>query len=141
MTAELTLFTVEEANRVASEIRSELKRLRDLKREFDGIEKRASVLELAAAGASPGNPDALELANLQLRRQSLGERIGRGIRAIQARGCLLKDLDRGLVDFYSLSGDRLIFLCWQLSEPEVSHWHTLEGGFGSRQPLHRSEAE
>ena len=57
------------------------------------------------------------------------------------RGCVLKDLDRGLLDFYALSGDRLIFLCWQLGESEIAHWHTLEGGFAGRQPLDRSELE
>ncbi len=141
MGVELTLFTVDEANRLATELRPELTRIRELKAEYERLERRAAVLELAVAGTDPANPDAIELQNLQLHRRSLGERIGRGIRAVQTRGCLVKDLDRGLVDFYSLSGDRLIFLCWQLSEAEVSHWHTLDGGFGGRQPLHRSETE
>ena len=62
-----------------------------------------------------------------------------GIEGIQRRGCLVKDIARGLVDFYSLSGDRLIFLCWQLGERAVDHWHTLEGGFAGRQPLDSTE--
>ena len=60
---------------------------------------------------------------------------------MQARGCVVKDLDRGLVDFYSLAGDKLIFLCWHAGEPEVGHWHPIEGGFTSRQPLDRTERE
>jgi hypothetical protein len=63
------------------------------------------------------------------------------VRAIHERGALVKDLERGLLDFYALSGDRLIFLCWQLDEPEISHWHTLEGGFSSRQPLNRTQRD
>ena len=50
-------------------------------------------------------------------------------------------LDRGLVDFYSLMGDRLVFLCWQVSEPEVSHWHTLEDGFAGRQQIKEAGLE
>jgi hypothetical protein len=54
---------------------------------------------------------------------------------------MVKDIDRGLVDFYALSGDRLILLCWHLGEAEVSHWHSLEGGFASRQPLNHTELD
>ena len=71
----------------------------------------------------------------------LGDQIAQGITAIHRRGVVVKDLDRGLLDFYALAGDRLIFLCWQLGEAEVSHWHTLEGGFTGRQPIQRSELE
>jgi len=60
---------------------------------------------------------------------------------VHRRGVLVKDLERGLVDFYALSGDRLIFLCWHLGEAEVSHWHTLEGGFSTRQPLNHTELD
>jgi hypothetical protein len=141
VSVEVTLFTVDEANRVAAEIRPELERLVEMKREFDRIESRAAVLDLASHGAAPGNPDAAELERLRSTREALGERIGRAIRALQGRGCLVKDLDRGLVDFYSLHGDRLIFLCWQLAETEVAHWHTLEAGFAGRQPIQASEAE
>jgi len=137
----LTLYSVDEANKMAAEVRPELERLGRIKREFDQIQVRIEVLSIAVAGASDDNPDAVELRALTERRGQLAHEIAMGVEAIQRRGCLVKDLDRGLVDFYTLSGDRLIFLCWQLSEPEVSHWHTLEGGFTSRLPLDRSERD
>ncbi|HEY6865663.1 MAG TPA: DUF2203 domain-containing protein [Candidatus Eisenbacteria bacterium] len=137
----ITLFTVDEANQLLKWLRPTLERLVELKREFDRIQRQVDVLGLAASGASPRNPDALALAGLERRRLELGEELGRGVQAVHRRGVVLKDLDRGLVDFYTVSGDRLIFLCWQLSEPEVAHWHTLEGGFAGRLPLDRSELE
>ena len=137
----LTLFGVEEANRMASEIRPSLERLVQSKREFDRLQRRVEVLSLAAAGASPDNPDARELRQIVQRLNHLGEQMRKGILAIEHRGPLVKDLERGLVDFYTIAGDRLVFLCWQLGESEVAHWHTLEGGFANRQALHRSEQE
>jgi hypothetical protein len=141
MTVRITLFRVEEANKLAAEIRPALEELVKLKGEFDGVQKQVDVLTLAAAGASESNPDAVALAALDARRKTMGETLGRGVQALHRKGCVLKDLDRGLVDFYAVAGDRLVFLCWQLGEPEVAHWHTLEGGFSTRQPLNRSELE
>ena len=137
----ITLFTVEEANRVASELKPMLQSLVEAKREFDALEGRSDVLSLTLLGASHDNPDAGELRDAQERRTRLAERLTQGVQAIQRRGCLVKDLDRGLLDFYSLSGDRLIFLCWRLGENEVAHWHALEDGFEGRQRLDRSERE
>jgi hypothetical protein len=30
---------------------------------------------------------------------------------------------------------REVYLCWELGEDEVTHWHELEGGYGGREPL------
>ena len=137
----LTLFSIEEANRLTKELTPELERLVGLQRELDGLETRAAALSLAVAGADAENPDAIDLVKLNQRRAVLGRQIAEGVRSIHERGAVVKDLQQGLIDFYALSGDRLIFLCWRLGESEVAHWHTLEGGFASRQPLHRIEPD
>ena len=137
----IELFTVEEANKLAAEIRPRLERLVMKKREFGRLETRMGILLVATSGAAPGNPDTLELRSLEEKRRRLGESIGKGVQELHAKGVVLKDLDRGLVDFYSLMGDRLVFLCWQVSEPEVSHWHSLEDGFAGRQQIKEAGLE
>jgi len=135
----ITLFTVQEANRLVVEIKPLLERLIERKRAFNQVQAAVDVLTLAVAGASPGNPDVLRRRQLLERRQELGDRLKDAMAEVQGRGCVVKDLDRGLVDFYAVAGDRLIFLCWQLGETEVGHWHSLEGGFAARQPLNRTQ--
>jgi len=137
----LTLFSLDEGNKLAKELTPELERLIMVHRELERLETRIAALTLAVAGAAPDNPDAQDLAKLSERRTVLGRQIGNGVRAIHERGPVVKDLNQGLVDFYALSGDRLIFLCWRVGEPEVANWHTLEGGFATRQPLHRIEPD
>jgi hypothetical protein len=137
----LTLFSLDEANALAAALRPEVERLVAMHGELTRIETEISALTLAVAGADPGNPDALQLAKQSERRTVLSRQIGAGVHAIHERGALVKDLERGLLDFYALSGDRLIFLCWQLDEPEITHWHSLEGGFSSRQPLNRTQRD
>lgn len=124
-----------------AELRPVLERLRGQKREFDRLETRIDVLLVATAGAAPENADAIELRQCADKRRRLGEAIGRAVTALHEKGVLVKDLDEGLCDFYTLQGDRLVFLCWKLGEAEVAHWHTLEGGFAARKPLKNAEHE
>jgi len=131
----LTLFTRDEATRTVEDIRRDFQAAVQARRELRRVQRRLEVLELAMAGASPENPDAREQRVLAARRTALVERIRAAVERVQRPGCVIKDLDQGLVDFYSLDGDRLIFLCWRLGEAEVAHWHTLDGGFATRKPL------
>jgi hypothetical protein len=140
-TVRITLFNVDEANRALVEIRPALEKLRGRKREFDRLDTRMGVLQVATAGADPGNADALELGGVTDKRRRLGEAIARELAQLQERGVVVKDLDQGLCDFYTLSGDRLVFLCWRLGEPEVAHWHSLGDGFAGRRPLKNAERE
>ena len=48
---------------------------------------------------------------------------------------MIKDIDRGLIDFPAIIDDREVFLCWELGEDEVAYWHDLEAGYGGREPL------
>ena len=137
----ITLFSAEQATRMARELTPELVRLVRLRRYAARVERQLEVMSLALAGASADNPDASEMRTLVERRQELAAQARDGLRLIHDRGCIVKDLDRGLIDFYALAGDRLVFLCWQLGEKEVSHWHTLAGGFSARQSLDKSPLE
>lgn len=137
----ITLFTPEEANRLLGQIRPGLEQLRGRKCEFDRLDTRIGVLQIATAGADPGNADTLELRRLAEKRAHLGEAMARELAELQELGVVVKDLEQGLCDFYALAGDRLVFLCWRLDEPEVAHWHSLEGGFAGRKPLKNAERE
>jgi hypothetical protein len=50
-------------------------------------------------------------------------------------GCIVKDLDEGLVDFpYKLNG-RSAFLCWKNGEKHIAHWHEFDAGYEERKPI------
>ena len=137
----ITLYTVEKANKTILELTPRLEALVEMRAEMRRIDTRLEVMSLALAGASPDNPDAAESRQITMERQELVTKLREGLGAIQARGCIVKDLDQGLLDFYSLMGDRLVFLCWKLGEAEIAHWHTLDGGYATRRPLDRSSTE
>ncbi|MCB9422578.1 MAG: DUF2203 domain-containing protein [Ardenticatenaceae bacterium] len=54
---------------------------------------------------------------------------------IQAFGCLVKDLNGGLLDFLSERDGRDVYLCWRYGEPAISFYHELHTGFNGRRPV------
>ena len=50
-------------------------------------------------------------------------------------GCIIRDLELGLVDFYTMAGGRIVCLCWRRGEPKIEHWHPVDEGFSGRRPL------
>ncbi len=56
-------------------------------------------------------------------------------------GCMVKDLKKGLVDFYSKKGNSDIFLCWKIGEKGIKYWHDPRTGFTNRLPVEILKAE
>ncbi len=57
------------------------------------------------------------------------------VNEIQALGCIVKDIDSGLVDFYYDKDGELVFLCWKYGEEKINHWHPVNEGFKSRREI------
>jgi hypothetical protein len=119
-------FTAGEANAMLPTLEPLLERLRAAKSELTDEELHDALGEAAPAngGGDPGRK--VGVAFLEVRRLLL---------ALADAGVVVKDIDRGLVDFPALRDGREVFLCWQLGEDEVAHWHELETGYGGRRPL------
>ena len=61
--------------------------------------------------------------------------VNRLVNHLTSRGCVLKGLEQGLVDFPAMREGREVFLCWKNPEQAVTHWHDLDTGFAGRQKL------
>lgn len=78
--------------------------------------------------------NAYYFSKVSEREETLQELI-RKISEIQATGCVVKDIESGLVDFYYDNRGELVLLCWKYGEDKINHWHTLDGGFKSRKEI------
>jgi hypothetical protein len=63
---------------------------------------------------------------------------------LSGMGVLVQDFKRGLVDFPARRDGRPVFLCWQIGEETLDHWHPASGsevappctsGRGGRRPV------
>jgi len=61
--------------------------------------------------------------------------IVRLIHRIESFGCIVKDIDLGLLDFPSRREDAPVYLCWKAGEKEVAFWHSPDEGFRERKPI------
>ena len=119
-------YTVAEANAALGWVRERLDRLRAARDGLSDEEAREALGEAAPqnGGGEPGR--VVSEAFVQL-RDALHE--------LQAVQVVLRDLERGLVDFPAIRDGREIYLCWEEGEDEIGWWHDPESGYAGRQPL------
>ena len=130
------LFTVDQAHALLPSLEQALSEMAAFRSELRSLRKDIEVLSLIAASAGgDANPDAAELKDKRRRYRSVAAEIERIGGSFEDLGCLIKHPDEGLVDFYALRGDRLVFLCWKVGEKSVSHWHPISGNFAARRRL------
>ncbi len=132
---EFRIFTVEEAERTLPLVQ---RIVRDLLEEYPRWRTAVAHYEVLSGGARADWGETPELLDSRNAITSLAERINDCLGELSAIGCVFKGFDAGLVDFYSLREDRLVFLCWRLGEPGVEYWHEIDSGVSGRQPLHPS---
>lgn len=127
-------FTVQEASQALATVRPLAEKLVAHRRAL--LETQAQRAELGGRIAGNGGAlDAHRLAGLEARTNREAAALARCMARLQALGVLVKDLDRGLVDFPALRGGEEVLLCWQVGEEEIAYWHGLEEGFAGRRPL------
>ena len=121
-------FTLDQANALLPTVGAILRRLRSARNELaaGGFDTDLALSAEATGGAWPGRERAAAALVITL-----------GFEQLEELEVHVRDLDRGLVDFPSLVDGREVYLCWQLDEPEIGHWHGLESGFAGRRPLGR----
>jgi hypothetical protein len=129
---ETRIFTLEEAERTLPLLR---RILTDLRAEYRVWQDAGAEYELLAAGARAERGETDELLAARRAMTESADRISGFLDEITAIGCLFKGFDAGLVDFYTLREDRLVFLCWRVDEDHITHWHDVESGYAGRQPV------
>jgi hypothetical protein len=125
------LYTVEEARELVPRLRPllaamqvEQRRLQDEVRKLNALTPRMKQ-----------NGHAEEAWEIEMLILELGESLRAKLREFEELGVQVKDIANGVVDFPSLREGRVVYLCWQIDEETVTHWHELDAGFVGRRPL------
>ena len=119
-------YTVEQANAKLAHVGKVVRRLQDARRRLadEAFHSDFATEAELSGGAWPGAEHAAAALEVAL-----------GFDRLEELDVVVRDLERGLIDFPSLLEGREVYLCWLLDEPAVGHWHAVESGFGGRRPI------
>ncbi len=98
-----------------------------------GLSDRAEVLRGLGPGGGGTRPPVDTLVGPQYFRELMA--LSEDLQRLKKYGCMLKDLESGIVDFPARLKGREVLLCWRLGEDSISHWHEVDAGFRGRQPI------
>ncbi|MBZ5626120.1 MAG: DUF2203 domain-containing protein [Acidobacteriia bacterium] len=128
-------FTLAEAQHLIPRVDRLLRDAVRVKSEYDEAETVIQSLAervMMTGGMAVDRGVALEQRK---RRDSAATRLRAAIEEVQEFGCIVKDLDSGLIDFPTLFRGVEVYMCWKLGEPAIEFWHGVEEGFRGRKAI------
>jgi hypothetical protein len=113
-----------------------LPKIQKLVLEMQGLQKTLDLLEtIEIEGDEDDHEVSRSITKLNKSFHRLSYEFFRKLDCIEAHQGVLRDLDRGLIDFKTTFEGREVFLCWKIGERSIQHWHELEDGFAGRRKI------
>jgi hypothetical protein len=128
-------FTLPEAESARREIEPFLLEAMDCRKKLANLETDLSAVSARIMMMGGVVVPYEKLAKLRLEHQHLAETMKSALNRILETGCLIKDLDVGLLDFPSRINNEDVYLCWRLGEDRIRFYHRQDEGFAGRKPL------
>jgi hypothetical protein len=139
-------FTVGEAESLLPLLGELLREAVELKAGYQEAEEAFAAMTRRIVTMGGLSIDREQAAKTRMNRDRAAVRLKKTLAGIEETGCVVKDLDSGLLDFPTLFRGREVYLCWKLGEPAIRYWHGTDEGFAGRKPIddefietHRSE--
>ena len=128
-------FTLEEAESLLPEIEEGLRDAVARKSEFEQAELELQSISQRVNMLGGVLVDREAVFHLRQRRDKGAEGFKAAVQRVQESGCIIKDLDIGLIDFPTLFRGEEVYLCWKLGESRIEFWHGIDEGFAGRKPI------
>jgi len=128
-------FTLAEAQRLIPRIDRLLREAIAFKASYDEAEKEIQSFQervMMMGGIAVDRERAVES---RTRRDGAAAQLRNAIEQVQEAGCLIKDLDIGLIDFPTTYRGVEVYLCWKLGEEGIEYWHGVDEGFRGRKKI------
>jgi hypothetical protein len=138
---ESKLFSLTEAERLRSQIEPVLIEAMDVRRKLGELDEQLSALAEKIQRSGGLLVSYEKTARVRIERNRLEESLRTAIEKIHSTGCLVKDLDIGLLDFPSRLNNEDVYLCWRLGEDRIRFYHRQDEGFSGRKPIDPRDAD
>jgi len=135
MAEEFRHFTLTEAERTRVEVEPILIEAMEGRRALADVEEGLGAIARRIGMLGGSLISYSEVSELRTRYNQIGVKLQNALETIQATGCLVKDLEMGLLDFPAILNDEEVLLCWRLGEDRIRYYHGVHEGFAGRRPL------
>lgn len=128
-------FTLAEAQSLISQVEPLLRQGIALKAEYEAAARELQQFRerlMMSGGVVVNREHALDLRR---HSETAGENLKSTLAEVQEIGCLIKDLDIGLIDFPTTFYGTEVYLCWKLGESAIEFWHGVDEGFRGRKRI------
>ena len=129
------LFSLSEAERARKQVEPLLIEAMEGRRQMTDFEESLSAIANRIQIMGGVTIDYDGAARLRSDLNRVIAKVKEAIDQIQATGCIVKDLDSGLVDFPSIIKNEEVYLCWRLGEDRIRFYHRQDEGFAGRKPI------
>jgi len=113
------LFTLTEAERTRRELEPFLVEAMDSRKKLSGLENELSAVSARIMMMGGLIVPYEKLAAVRMQHEQLAETLKSALNRILETGCLIKDLDVGLLDFPAVINKQDVYLCWKLGEDRI----------------------
>ena len=128
-------FTLAEAQSLIPEVGRLLRDAVSLKGAYQEAEQAIQTWNQRITMMGGVMVDRNQAIDTRKRRDTSAASLRSAIEQVQAIGCVVKDLDIGLIDFPTEFRGEEVYLCWKLGEPKIEFWHPVTEGFRGRKAI------
>jgi hypothetical protein len=129
------LFNLTEAERARREVEPILVDAMEARRKVTDLDEKLGAVSQRIMIMGGITVDYEGLARVRAEHNLLIAHIQDALSRIHATGCVVKDLESGLIDFPSIVANQEVYLCWRLGEDRIRFWHRQDEGFSGRKPI------
>lgn len=128
-------FNLLEAEALLPKVQQLLQQIRDYKTIYESSDGELNQIAQRVALTGGMVPPRERVLELRGQKETSARGLKRCLEQFAEIGCLVKDLDTGLIDFPTLYRGREVYLCWKSGENGITFWHRVEDGFAGRKPI------
>ena len=128
-------FTLQQAEKMLPDVAAAIREAISLKNEYERMESEWRAFSQRVAVMGGVRVDRSQFLERKNHRQEAAATFKQAVEKVHEFGCLVKDLDIGLIDFPTLFQGREVYLCWKLGEASIQFWHGVDEGFRGRKPI------
>jgi hypothetical protein len=138
---ESKLFSLRDAERLRIQLEPILIEAIKARRNLAELEEQLSRLTERVQQSGGMMVSYEKAANQRMERSRLADSIQSALERIHSTGCVVKDLEVGLLDFPARINGEAVYFCWKLGEDRIRFYHNQDEGFAGRKPIDPRDAD